>query len=207
MHAFMCACFLVQVDAEAVVGPLRELLEQGGGGRGGDDKMGKAVEGEGMTGGGGDEGGVEGEEEEGAAGKDGDEEGEEEDDSTDYDDDDDDDDLLQWHCQVYFQAQPSAYPLLILLSLSSSFCLPGTAFYSLQSSINHSCCPNAHAFKRDEDMDGRAVLLASRDMKRGEQVFISYVEESLSIEERKEALADYGFVCRCDLCVAQGEQE
>ncbi|CAI5466348.1 unnamed protein product [Closterium sp. Yama58-4] len=57
-----------------------------------------------------------------------------------------------------------------------------------------------------QDVDGRAVLLASRDIKKGEQVFISYVEESLPLEERKEALADYGFVCRCDLCVAQGEQ-
>lgn len=26
----------------------------------------------------------------------------------------------------------------------------GTAFYPLQSCMNHSCCPNAHAFKRDE---------------------------------------------------------
>ena len=30
----------------------------------------------------------------------------------------------------------------------------GNAFYTLQSCLNHSCVPNAHAFKRDEDTDG-----------------------------------------------------
>jgi hypothetical protein len=29
---------------------------------------------------------------------------------------------------------------------------PGTAFFPLQSCMNHSCCPNAKAFKRDEVM-------------------------------------------------------
>lgn len=30
----------------------------------------------------------------------------------------------------------------------------GNAFYSLQACLNHSCVPNAHAFKRDEDING-----------------------------------------------------
>lgn len=30
----------------------------------------------------------------------------------------------------------------------------GNAFHSIQACINHSCVPNAHAFKRDEDIDG-----------------------------------------------------
>ncbi|GJP36281.1 hypothetical protein CLOM_g20809 [Closterium sp. NIES-68] len=175
-----------QAEAEGVIGPLRALLEQGGGGRG--QEGGGSARGEGVKDGG--ENGEEGDEEKDTDGNDGDvgigdeeekddDDDEEEEDCDEDDEDDKDDDLLQWHCQ-------------------------GTAFYSLQSSINHSCCPNAHAFKRDEDVDGRAVLLASRDIKKGEQIFIAYVEESLPLQERREALADYGFVCRCELCEAQG---
>jgi len=33
---------------------------------------------------------------------------------------------------------------------SLTSCLSGTAFFPLQSCMNHSCCPNAKAFKRDE---------------------------------------------------------
>lgn len=33
-----------------------------------------------------------------------------------------------------------------------NFLLSGTAFFPLQSCMNHSCCPNAKAFKRDEVM-------------------------------------------------------
>jgi hypothetical protein len=35
----------------------------------------------------------------------------------------------------------------------------GNAYYSLQACINHSCLPNAHAFKRDDDDDGRGEMV------------------------------------------------
>jgi hypothetical protein len=34
----------------------------------------------------------------------------------------------------------------------------------------------------------------------GEEVTISYIDEELPLGERKAALADYGFVCRCARC-------
>ncbi|KAK9805419.1 hypothetical protein WJX73_003394 [Symbiochloris irregularis] len=76
----------------------------------------------------------------------------------------------------------------------------GTAFYSLQSCINHSCDPNAHAMKGPEDLDGSAVLLAKRGINAGEEITISYIDESMEYEDRRVALLDYGFECRCVRC-------
>eukprot|EP00850_Spirogloea_muscicola_P019088 SM000183S03982 [mRNA] locus=s183:115366:117396:+ [translate_table: standard] len=100
-----------------------------------------------------------------------------------------------------------------------------TAFYVLQSCVNHSCEPNAHAFKRAEvrqlltlsygyglempqaaqlglwqDRDGRATLLALRHIAAGEEVTISYIDESAPWHERQAELADYGFACHCTRC-------
>ena len=79
----------------------------------------------------------------------------------------------------------------------------GNAFYSLQSCINHSCVPNAHAFKREEDNDGAAVILALRDIEPGEEITICYVDADASLEERTRALNDYGFSCGCEKCEAE----
>jgi len=79
----------------------------------------------------------------------------------------------------------------------------GSGFYALQSCMNHSCRPNAKAFKRDEDRDGHAVLLATRAIKRGEEITISYIDEDASLEERQALLADYAFVCRCSRCLEE----
>jgi len=35
----------------------------------------------------------------------------------------------------------------------------GTAFFPLQSCMNHSCCPNAKAFKRDEVRGGKTSFI------------------------------------------------
>ena len=77
----------------------------------------------------------------------------------------------------------------------------GTAFYALQSCINHSCSPNAHAMKRDGmDEDGAAVILAKRGLAVGEEISISYIDESVGVAERAALLAEYGFVCQCVRC-------
>jgi hypothetical protein len=61
--------------------------------------------------------------------------------------------------------------------------------------------------KRDEDVDGAAVILARRDITAGEEVTISYLDgvEEMTVGERRVALADYGFVCRCRRCLEEGE--
>ncbi|ONK61089.1 uncharacterized protein A4U43_C08F26140 [Asparagus officinalis] len=82
-----------------------------------------------------------------------------------------------------------------------SVCCQGTGFYPLQSCMNHSCCPNAQAFKRDEDKDGQAVILATRSISLEEEITISYIDEDVPFEERQALLADYGFRCKCQKCL------
>jgi hypothetical protein len=77
----------------------------------------------------------------------------------------------------------------------------GTALYSLVCCMNHSCVPNV----RVEYASGSnvAFVIANRDVEAGEELCISYVDESLSYEARTESLAHYGFVCDCPRCVAK----
>ncbi|KAL4542176.1 hypothetical protein Ndes2526B_g06655 [Nannochloris sp. 'desiccata'] len=80
----------------------------------------------------------------------------------------------------------------------------GNAFYSLQACLNHSCVPNARAFKRDQDKNGNAVILAVGKISPGEEITISYSSEDAdSLEERTEELRDYGFQCECEKCSAE----
>ncbi len=83
---------------------------------------------------------------------------------------------------------------------TEELCVDGTAFYALQSCINHSCQPNAHAIRSELDLNCSAVVIAKHSIPAGEEITISYIDESLSYEERQEALQDYGFVCKCLLC-------
>ncbi|KAM3745074.1 hypothetical protein ACB098_06G098600 [Castanea mollissima] len=48
------------------------------------------------------------------------------------------------------EAEKVTRPFLDALGDDYSVCCQGTAFFPLQSCINHSCCPNAKAFKREE---------------------------------------------------------
>eukprot|EP00899_Mesostigma_viride_P010240 jgi/Mesvir1/19217/Mv11526-RA.1 len=101
------------------------------------------------------------------------------------------------------QAQVVTQPFLDALGRSYAVHCEGTGFYPLQSCMNHSCDPNAMAFKRDEDKDGSAVILAKRVVAAGEEITISYIDESDTLKERQASLADYGFVCRCPRCMAE----
>jgi hypothetical protein len=80
----------------------------------------------------------------------------------------------------------------------------GNAFYSLQACLNHSCVPNARAFKREQDKNGNAVILAVGKIAPGEEITISYIsEDAQTVEERNEELRDYGFECGCEKCAAE----
>lgn len=41
-----------------------------------------------------------------------------------------------------------------ILEEEEEWACQGNAYYALQACCNHSCVPNAHAFKREEDIDG-----------------------------------------------------
>ncbi|KAJ1418125.1 Zinc finger, MYND-type [Sesbania bispinosa] len=101
------------------------------------------------------------------------------------------------------EAEKITQPILDALGEDYSICCQGTAFFPLQSCMNHSCCPNAKAFKRDEDRDGQATIIALRSICKGEEITISYVDEDLPFEERQASLADYGFRCRCPKCIEE----
>ncbi|XVE66312.1 hypothetical protein DITRI_Ditri08aG0070600 [Diplodiscus trichospermus] len=99
------------------------------------------------------------------------------------------------------EAEKITRPYLDALGDDYSICCQGTAFFPLQSCMNHSCCPNAKAFKREEDRDGQATIIALGPICKGEEVTISYIDEDLTFEERQALLADYGFRCRCARCL------
>lgn len=101
------------------------------------------------------------------------------------------------------EAERITRPLLDALGDDYSVCCQGTAFFPLQSCMNHSCQPNARAFKREEDRDGQATLIALRLICKGEEVTISYIDEDLPYKERQAMLADYGFRCRCPKCLEE----
>jgi len=86
----------------------------------------------------------------------------------------------------------------------------GTGFFRAQSLMNHSCEPNCAAQKGDADADNAAMLYSLKPIQPGEELTISYIEERdedgelLPAAERRMLLQDYGFECRCPLCVAEG---
>ncbi|KAK4398020.1 Histone-lysine N-methyltransferase ATXR2 [Sesamum angolense] len=76
-------------------------------------------------------------------------------------------------------------------------------FFPFAELLNHSCIPNAKAFKREEDKDGQATIVALRPIFKGEEITISYIDEDLPYDERQDLLADYGFRCKCPRCVEE----
>ncbi|KAL5132153.1 Histone-lysine N-methyltransferase ATXR2 [Glycine soja] len=67
------------------------------------------------------------------------------------------------------EAEKITQPVLDALGEEYSIYCEGTAFFPLQSCLNHSCCPNAKAFKREEDKDGQATIIAQRSICKGEE--------------------------------------
>jgi SET domain-containing protein len=72
--------------------------------------------------------------------------------------------------------------------------LQGSAFYALQSCVNHDNAPNCTCQKDIDDRDGAAVLTALRTISPGEELTISYVGDvSLySPADLASTLAEYG---------------
>lgn len=101
------------------------------------------------------------------------------------------------------EAEKITRPFLEALGDDYAVCCQGSGFFPLQSCINHSCEPNCKAFKREQDRDGQAILVAIGPIKKGEQVFISYIEEDMPWKERQSLLSDYGFVCKCGRCLQE----
>ena len=73
----------------------------------------------------------------------------------------------------------------------------GSGVFSVLAKLNHSCEPNASIEFMDSN---QAWLLAYRDIKAGEELFISYVDDELDYDDRQFDLRTYGFQCKCTKC-------
>ena len=94
----------------------------------------------------------------------------------------------------------NAFKMLILIDSSTEKAgMYGSGIFPFMSLLNHSCYPNVHTIA----VDNKIVLTVSRPIKAGEQIFITYGYSSVSykLEERKQGLADYKFVCDCIACI------
>lgn len=92
--------------------------------------------------------------------------------------------------------------------------LDGTALYSLVCCMNHSCrpncvvrCPRGIAPSR-LSTDTKALPLVAQvvlieAVAAGDELTQSYVDKDMGLLERRKALEDYGFLCRCPRCLEE----
>jgi len=84
----------------------------------------------------------------------------------------------------------------------------GSGLFTIQSSANHSCSPNSQPTFPYADFT--LVLVATRDLKANEQVFISYLDDcalSRSRHSRRKFLKEnYLFLCECERCQQEIDQ-
>ncbi|KAH8082923.1 SET domain-containing protein [Aureococcus anophagefferens] len=93
--------------------------------------------------------------------------------------------------------------------------LEGTALYSTICCANHACDQSCDVLYAAPSEPGgelgpgrfgaplRASLVARRAVAAGDELTIAYVDTDAPWQERRAALADYGFLCRCSRCVAE----
>ena len=64
--------------------------------------------------------------------------------------------------------------------------------------INHACDPNSHHSWNSSR--GRETIHATRDIKVGEEITISYGKDETSADRRAELRSSFGFDCSCSVC-------
>lgn len=75
----------------------------------------------------------------------------------------------------------------------------GTAVNPLYSMFNHSCDPNVDW--RHDDENSTVTMFAERDIKKGEEMFISYIGKGKGLKERQAKLMPwFGMECACHKC-------
>lgn len=80
----------------------------------------------------------------------------------------------------------------------------GLAIHNLRAYLNHACDPNIFCMSQDNMLVCRAI----KPIKKGEQLFIDYMEtelETIKSERRQQLLNVYGFSCDCQLCSLNSE--
>ncbi|KAH8687558.1 hypothetical protein BGZ60DRAFT_393911 [Tricladium varicosporioides] len=69
--------------------------------------------------------------------------------------------------------------------------------------INHDCTPNCGNYWSEKT--GRRIIYTNREVKKGEEITVSYIPLLLKAGKRRERLGQYGFVCGCEAC-RKGEE-
>lgn len=86
--------------------------------------------------------------------------------------------------------------------IMKDLCVMGTALYAVANTLNHSCLPNVMAVCSHNSH--RLTLIALRDIIKGEELTISYIDESAPFSERQKQLKEYyKFDCDCKKCLQQ----
>jgi len=67
--------------------------------------------------------------------------------------------------------------------------------------INHSCRPNT-GYYWNAKLNKR-IVYANRQIKKGEELFDSYIPLLLTREDRQKRLGPYGFTCSCEACALE----
>jgi SET domain-containing protein len=81
----------------------------------------------------------------------------------------------------------------------------GNGIFLIHSCLNHSCKPNAEVVGGLADTnDTQIKVVALRNIKKGEEITISYIEQPNKkdvAERRKELKGTYLFQCNCEKCL------
>mmetsp|Transcript_22088 Transcript_22088/g.50501 ORF Transcript_22088/g.50501 Transcript_22088/m.50501 type:complete len:478 (-) Transcript_22088:22-1455(-) len=77
----------------------------------------------------------------------------------------------------------------------------GTGLFVSVARINHSCAPNLKVDFPDNSCCLRATAL--QPLASGAELCISYIRNELPVQERRRQLAEYGFACNCERCMAE----
>ena len=74
-----------------------------------------------------------------------------------------------------------------------------SAIFHIIALVNHSCLKNCS----QQVIGDYVFLLANRDIKMGEELFISYIDPMSPLEMRKVMFKNFEFQCFCDMCLTQ----
>lgn len=93
-------------------------------------------------------------------------------------------------------------PDLLGCEFMNNLCITGSAPCTIHNSINHSCEPNVVGMSNKTDH--RVSVVALRKIKVGDELFLSYIDESQDYATRQKILQErYLFSCQCPKCVAE----
>ena len=87
----------------------------------------------------------------------------------------------------------------MFLTTISSIPIPFFGAVSVLSSTSWGALFSPHS--KETPSTSQMVILVGKEILPGEELLISYIDESLPYLERRRALLDYGFECSCPKCL------